>query len=307
MNIITGYRGEPHITSGQNRAQNQGTYGTGSYILDVGQQLAAEIVSANEIRIRDGALSHQGCIANIEQGAYDSLEITNGTQGMSRIDLIVARYTKDAETNVEDIELVVIEGTAAASSPAVPSYNTGDIQAGDSPVDMPLYRVNISGVNIGSVTQVAATVRTQAETDALLGNTSISGIGGGTLTGAVSALNSKIGNTAMGTTATTLTGAIAEHNSKLDGIIIQKTYDKAYTIDAEARLNILGNEMGYSTPSGYTLLGIISFSSGHGDVTISSINASAQNTNGLSLRNNAKTAISATARIVVAYIKSALL
>lgn len=192
MNIITGYRGEPHITSGQDRAQNQGTYGTGSYILNVGRKLAAEIVSANEIRIRDGALSHQGCIANIEQGAYDSLEIANGTQGMSRIDLIVARYTKDAETNVEDVELVVIEGTAAASSPAVPSYNTGDIQAGDSPVDMPLYRVNISGVNIGSVTQVASAVRTQAETDTLLGNTSISGIGGGTLTGAVSALNSNV-------------------------------------------------------------------------------------------------------------------
>lgn len=198
MNIITGYRGEPHITSGQDRAQNQGTYGTGSYILDVGRKLAAEIVSANEIRIRDGALSHQGCIANIEQGAYDSLEIANGTQGMSRIDLIVARYTKDAETNVEDIELVVIEGTAAASSPAVPSYNTGDIQAGDSPVDMPLYRVNISGVNISSVTQVASTVRTQAETDTLLGNTSISGIGGGTLTGAVSALNSKLNGEGAG-------------------------------------------------------------------------------------------------------------
>lgn len=201
MNIITGYRGEPHITSWQDRAQNQGTYGTGSYILDVGRKLAAEIVSANEIRIRDGVLSHQGCIANIEQGAYDSLEIANGTQGMSRIDLIVARYTKDAETNVENIELVVIEGTAAASSPAVPSYNTGDIQAGDSPVDMPLYRVNISGVNIGSVTQVASAVRTQAETDTLLGNTSISGIGGGTLTGAVSALNSKI---ATGTHSSTI-------------------------------------------------------------------------------------------------------
>lgn len=190
MNIITGYRGEPHITSTQDRAQNQGTYGTGSYILDVGQKLAATIVSANEIRIRDGVLSHQGCIANIEQGAYDSLEISNGTQGMSRIDLIVARYTKDAETNIEEMELVVIEGTPAASSPSVPSYNTGDIQAGDSPVDMPLYRVNISGINISSVTQVASAVRTQAETDALLGNTSISGIGGGTLTGAVSALNS---------------------------------------------------------------------------------------------------------------------
>lgn len=176
MNIITGYRGEPHITSAQDRAQNQGSYGTGSYILDVGQQLAAEIVSANEVRIRDGVLSHQGCVGIIEQGAYDSLEIANGSQGMQRIDLIVARYTKNSETNVESLELVVIEGTAAASNPTVPSYNTGDIQAGDSPVDMPLYRVNINGVNIASTTLAATKVQTQAE-----------------LQSAVSELNSKLG------------------------------------------------------------------------------------------------------------------
>jgi hypothetical protein len=192
MNIITGYRGEPHITSSQDRAKNQGTFGTGSYILDVGQKLNAEIISANEIRIRDGVLSHQGCVANIEQGAYDSLEISNGSQGMQRRDLIVARYTKDAETNIEDISLVVIEGTPAASSPVDPSYNTGNIQSGDSPVDMPLYRVNINGTTISSTTRLASTVRTQAETDTLLGNTSISGIGNGTVTGALSTLNSKI-------------------------------------------------------------------------------------------------------------------
>lgn len=163
MNIITGYMGTPHITSAQDRGQNQGCFGTGSYILDVGQQLAAEIVSANEIRIRDGVLSHQGCVGIIEQGAYDSLEIANGSQGMQRIDLIVARYEKNTETSVESLNLVVIEGTAAASNPTAPTYNEGDIQAGDSPVDMPLYQVNINGVNIASTTLVASKVQTQAE------------------------------------------------------------------------------------------------------------------------------------------------
>ena len=70
MNIITGYTGEPHITSEQDRAGNQGSYGTGSYILDVGNKLSAEIVSANEIRIRDGVLSHQGCLGIIKSAAY---------------------------------------------------------------------------------------------------------------------------------------------------------------------------------------------------------------------------------------------
>ena len=50
MNIITGYTGEPHITSAQDRDGNQGAYGTGSYILNVGAKMAASIVSVNEIR-----------------------------------------------------------------------------------------------------------------------------------------------------------------------------------------------------------------------------------------------------------------
>lgn len=158
MNIITGYTGTPHITSAQDRAIHQGAFGIDSYILKVGQELEAEIVTANEIRITDGILVHQGCAANIEQGAYDTVEISNGSQGMLRTDLIVARYTKDAGTNIESIELVVIEGTAAASAPETPAYNQGDIQAGDSPVDFPLYQVNIDGVSIDSVVQVATTV-----------------------------------------------------------------------------------------------------------------------------------------------------
>lgn len=209
MNIITGYRGEPHITSDQDRAKNEGCFGTGMYILDVGDQLAAEVISANEIRIRDGVLCMNGCVANISEGAYDSCEISNGAQGMLRSDLIVARYTKDAGTNVEDISLVVIEGTPAASSPSDPSYNNGDIQQGDSPVDFPLYRVNINGISISSTTLLASKVRTQAETDTLLGSTSISGIGGGTVTGAISALNSKTNFTRKSTnSAETTTAAL---------------------------------------------------------------------------------------------------
>lgn len=175
MNIITGYRGEPHITSAQDRAGNQGSYGTGSYVLNVGNKLAATIASANEIRIADGALCHQGCLANIDAGTYDSVAINNGTQGMNRIDRIVARYTKNAETNVESLDLVVIEGTAVSGTPSAPAYNTGNIQNGDSPVDMPLYQVRLTGVTVASVTKEFDYVRTQKELDA-----------------AVSSLNSKI-------------------------------------------------------------------------------------------------------------------
>lgn len=166
MNIITGYRGEAHITADQIRDQNQGCFGDGSYILDVGSKLAATAVSATSVQLEDGIISHQGCTASIPYGTTEAVTIGNGTQGMQRIDLIVARYTKDAGTGVEDMELAVIQGTPAASNPSTPSYNQGSIHAGDSPVDMPLFEVALDGISIDSVTQVASVVKTQAETDA---------------------------------------------------------------------------------------------------------------------------------------------
>lgn len=173
MNIITGYRGEPHITSDQDREANAGSYGAGSYILNVGNMLAADVVSVNEIRIRDGVLSHQGCVGSIAAGTYDSIEISNGRQGMNRNDLIVCRYTKDSETNVEDLTLVVIEGTETDGTASDPEYIDGTIRGGDSPVDFPLYRVVIEGISITSVDQIAAAVRTQAEIDAVLNSRAV--------------------------------------------------------------------------------------------------------------------------------------
>ena len=166
MNIITGYRGEAHITSSQDRAGNQGSYGTGSYVLDVGNKLAATISSSTQVRIADGAICHQGCLANIDAGTYDAVTINNGAQGVNRIDLIVARYTKNSETSVESIDLVVIQGTSVSGTPSAPAYRTGNIQNGDSPVDMPLYQVRLTGVTLSSVTKVFNTVKTQAELQA---------------------------------------------------------------------------------------------------------------------------------------------
>lgn len=166
MNIITGYRGEPHITSSQDRAGNQGSYGTGSYVLDVGNKLAATISSSTQVRIADGAICHQGCLANIDAGTYDAVSINNGAQGVNRIDLIVARYTKDSVTGVESIDLVVIQGSSVSGTPTPPSYRTGNIQNGDSPVDMPLYQVRLTGVTLSSVTAVFSTVKNQAELQA---------------------------------------------------------------------------------------------------------------------------------------------
>lgn len=154
MEIITGYTGKPHVTSEQDRDVNIGVVGEGSYVLQTGMQLAAEVSSNNEIKIRDGVLMHQGCTASIKKNTYDSLIIINGSQGMKRIDLIVARYEKNQDNGIESLNLKVIQGTPAESTPTVPEYTEGDIQAGDYVADMPMYQVIIDGLNIAEVKKV---------------------------------------------------------------------------------------------------------------------------------------------------------
>lgn len=152
MNIITGYRAEPHITAQQDRDVNIGIFGGGAMILKgVGSEMAATVVSANEVEIADGTLVAEGCTAEIQYGTTESMTIENGEQGMLRVDLIVARYTRNSGTAVESMELAVIKGTSAASNPAVPAHNEGTIADGDSPVDFPIYRVNLNGISITSV------------------------------------------------------------------------------------------------------------------------------------------------------------
>ena len=163
MDIITGYVGSPHVTAEQDRDINIGIFGAESYVLRTGSQLKAVVSSNNEIKIRDGVIMHQGCAASIKKNTYDSLTIVNGSQGMKRIDLVVARYSRNQSTKVESLTLKVIQGTPVTGTPSAPGYTTGDIQAGDLVADMPLYQVVINGLNITAVKQVFNTVDTVAE------------------------------------------------------------------------------------------------------------------------------------------------
>lgn len=171
MEIITGYTGKPHVTAEQDRDVNEGIFDTGSFVLKTGSQLAAELVSNNEIKVRDGVLVIQGCTAVIKKNTYDPVTIANGSQGMKRIDLIVARYNKNEETKIEEVTLKVIQGTPNASTAAVPTYKTGDIQSGDLVADMPLYKVTLDGLNVTSVDKMFTVIPTLPELSSNLAKT----------------------------------------------------------------------------------------------------------------------------------------
>lgn len=160
MNIITGYRGEAHITAQMDRDINRGIFGNDAHVVNLTGtgHLAATIVSANEIRIGAGLLVAQGCMAEIPHGTTESLTIANGAQGMQRRDLIVARYTRNTSTGVEDMSLIVKTGTPAASNPSTPAYTSGSIANGATLVEFPLYRVKIDGLTITELEKQVTTI-----------------------------------------------------------------------------------------------------------------------------------------------------
>lgn len=163
MKIVSGRTGSPHVTSQQFRQMLEGILGQDSYILTSGENLKSELSSNNLLKIRSGMMCHHGCISCVEIGTYDEVTLTNGSHGMQRIDLVVNRYTRNAETEVEKCEWKVITGTAKASSPAVPTYTKGNLQEGDLVDECPVFEIHYNGINVTEVKSLLSVAGSLAE------------------------------------------------------------------------------------------------------------------------------------------------
>lgn len=154
MEIVSGRTGKPHVTSQQFRQLIEGTVGQESCILTSGENLEPELASNNSLKIRSGMLAHHGNISSVKIGTYDAVNLSNGSQGMKRIDLVVCRYTRNAETEVESCNWVVIMGTPVSSNPVAPTYTVGNLQEGDLVDDCPVFEVHYDGINVTEVRKI---------------------------------------------------------------------------------------------------------------------------------------------------------
>ena len=158
MEIVSGRIGKPHVTSQQFRQLIEGTVGQESCILTSGENLEPELASNNSLKIRSGMLAHHGNISSVKIGTYDAVNLSNGSQGMKRIDLVVCRYTRNAETEVESCNWVVIMGTPVSSNPVAPTYTVGNLQEGDLVDDCPVFEVHYDGINVTEVRKILSVV-----------------------------------------------------------------------------------------------------------------------------------------------------
>lgn len=144
----TSKKGYAHVKSTDMRSIIESIAGEGSYIAGKDECLEVEVDANNTIKIRSGVLIHHGNISIVPAGTYDSVQYNNGSQGQKRIDLLVARHTKNTETGVETDEWAVIQGAPAKSDPVAPSYTQGNMQEGDIVDECPVAEIELDGINV---------------------------------------------------------------------------------------------------------------------------------------------------------------
>lgn len=147
VELVTGHANKAHATAEQAAGLNAGILGLDDYVLDVHDKLKITVVSANKVTIGTGELVMQG--RHVSQGTPEDLIVTNGSQGQKRNDLIVCRYTKGLQ-NIESAKLVVVRGTPTTGTPTDPAVNTTSPLDGGTTYDMPLYRIPLDGITIGT-------------------------------------------------------------------------------------------------------------------------------------------------------------
>ena len=150
INCVTGRAGAAHITGDDWGHLNAGLVGTKSYVLKTGNRLKATVASANSITISDGDAVLQG--RHIRVSSPESVAIQSGTVGQRRNDIICITYTRtgSGSSAIERAVLSTVRGTSTTGTPTDPTISKGNLLSGTAAAMMPLYRVPIDGVTVGT-------------------------------------------------------------------------------------------------------------------------------------------------------------
>lgn len=151
LELITGHRGEQHITSDDAGALNAGIVGE-SCVLSYGKKFN-EIHTYDDITIEDGDIILQGRHIRLRYGETEkfTVEKTQNSR-VHRSDLLCIRYCMNEE-GIESAEFVYKKGVEIETEGVYvdPEISMGDIRKLEEVCEFPLYRIK---VNIGGISQV---------------------------------------------------------------------------------------------------------------------------------------------------------
>lgn len=154
IELVDGKGGTAHISSEDKAIIHQAKFGKIDMVSDWGDALECTMSSANKATIGTGCASIQGLDWHITSA--ETVTITNGSQGMKRNDIIAAHYHRDSFSGIEKIELVVLKGAANAMTATDPTVPAGRILSGASDAYMPLWRIPLDGITVGTPVRLFA-------------------------------------------------------------------------------------------------------------------------------------------------------
>ena len=148
IELVDGKAGVAHISSEDKAIIHQAKFSKSDVVFDWGDAFKCTMGSANKAVIGTGCASIQGLDWHIT--AAESVTISNGSQGMKRNDLICAHYNRNPKTGNELVELVVLKGSPNATAAADPAIPSGKILSGAVDAYMPLWRIPLDGITVGT-------------------------------------------------------------------------------------------------------------------------------------------------------------
>lgn len=148
IELVDGKAGVAHISSEDKAIIHQAKFSKSDVVFDWGDAFKCTMCSANKATIGTGCASIQGLDWHIT--AAESVTISNGSQGMKRNDIICAHYHRDSKTGNELVELVVLKGSPNATAAADPTIPSGKILPGAVDAYMPLWRIPLDGITVGT-------------------------------------------------------------------------------------------------------------------------------------------------------------
>lgn len=148
IELVDGKAGVAHISSEDKAIIHQAKFSKSDVVFDWGAAFKCSMSSPNRATIGTGCASIQGLDWHIT--AAESVTISNGSQGVKRNDIICAHYHRDSKTGNELVELTVLKGTPNATTAADPTIPSGKILSGAVDAYMPLWRIPLDGITVGT-------------------------------------------------------------------------------------------------------------------------------------------------------------
>ena len=148
IELVDGKAGVAHISSEDKAIIHQAKFSKSDVVFDWGDAFKCSMSSSNRATVGTGCASIQGLDWHITSA--ESVTISNGSQGTKRNDIICAHYHRDSKTGNELVELVVLKGSPNATAAADPAIPSGKILSGAVDAYMPLWRVPLNGITVGT-------------------------------------------------------------------------------------------------------------------------------------------------------------